>query len=112
MSYVVGLKNSTYANPGTLYGQIDEGDWRAPIPGWGMNPNWAGPKMVGIGADSTAEIYKQTAEVYQQAAKDYESAAFIRRMTMLLFGGVLTAAIIYDVKRGAKWTKAFRGKGR
>lgn len=55
MSYVVGAKNSLYANPARLYGEIPTHDWLAPIPGWGMNPNWAGPAKVGIGSDDDAE---------------------------------------------------------
>jgi hypothetical protein len=36
-------------------GQIADWDERhAPVPGWGMNPNLAGPARVGIGADTSS----------------------------------------------------------
>lgn len=47
MSYA---RKNLYANPATLYGDIPQGDEVEPIPGWGMNPLWAGPAMVGVGA--------------------------------------------------------------
>lgn len=47
MSYVEG--SGLYANPSRLYGPIQQGDWREPVPGWGMNPRWSGPARVGVG---------------------------------------------------------------
>lgn len=53
MSYATPRKN-LYSNPSVLYGDIPSGDYRAPIPGWGMNPYWAGPSRVGVGAADAA----------------------------------------------------------
>jgi hypothetical protein len=39
---------SFYRNPSLLYGPITQ-DQLAPVPGWGMNPAWAGPPRVGVG---------------------------------------------------------------
>jgi len=51
MPYAVMTRGSYYQNPALQYGPMIPGqDRNAPIPGWGMNPYWAGPPMVGVGA--------------------------------------------------------------
>lgn len=43
----------SYRNPSMLYGPVAQWDERyAPVPGWGVNPLYAGPPRVGIGADA------------------------------------------------------------
>lgn len=54
MSYA---RKNLYANPATLYGEIPQGDEVEPVPGWGMNPAWAGPRMVGVGATEGSSWY-------------------------------------------------------
>lgn len=55
MSYA---RKNLYANPATLYGEIPQGDEVEPVPGWGMNPAWAGPRMVGVGAVESASWFR------------------------------------------------------
>lgn len=52
MSFAPIVRGSFYQNPSLQYGPMIPGqDRNAPIPGWGMNPYWAGPPRVGVGAD-------------------------------------------------------------
>lgn len=44
MSY---YESNYYQNPGPHYGTSDKDE---PVPGWGLLPRIAGPKMVGVGA--------------------------------------------------------------
>lgn len=55
MMHAPNARKNLYSNPSVLYGDIPEGDWRAPVPGWGMNPYWAGPSRVGVGEMSEQE---------------------------------------------------------
>lgn len=51
MSFAPIVRGSFYQNPSLQYGPMIPGqDRNAPIPGWGMNPYWAGPPRVGVGA--------------------------------------------------------------
>lgn len=51
MSLAYKTGGSYYQNPSLQYGPMLPGqDRNAPVPGWGMNPYWAGPRMVGVGA--------------------------------------------------------------
>jgi len=45
MSY---YDSNYYHNPGPYYGTSDKGE---PVPGWGLLPNIAGPRMVGVGQE-------------------------------------------------------------
>ena len=51
MSYARNTSGqSFYLNPSLMYGPMLPGQYRyAPVPGWGMNPYWAGPRMVAVG---------------------------------------------------------------
>lgn len=56
MSLAFKQSGSYYQNPSLQYGPMIPGqDRNAPIPGWGMNPYWAGPPMVGVGAFGAGE---------------------------------------------------------
>lgn len=63
MSFAKMVPGSYYQNPALQYGPMLPGqDRNAPVPGWGMNPYWAGPRMVGVGgfrgfgADASVEF--------------------------------------------------------
>lgn len=45
MSYIM---TNFYKNPGPMYHGSDVNE---PVPGWGINPNLAGPARVGVGID-------------------------------------------------------------
>ena len=45
MSY---YESNYYQNPGPHYGTSDKDE---PVPGWGLLPRIAGPRMVGVGQD-------------------------------------------------------------
>jgi len=54
MSYA--RESNFYLNPALAYGRMYPGQDRgAAIPGWGMNPYWAGPAMVGVGGYGAAD---------------------------------------------------------
>lgn len=57
MSFAPIVPGSFYQNPSLQYGPMLPGQDRgAPIPGWGMNPYWAGPPMVGVGGFGSSPI--------------------------------------------------------
>jgi len=95
-----------YYNPGPYYGTSDKGE---PGPGWGLLPNIAGPRMVGVGAPMIESgINKGTftgAVVTQVKSKDEErSEGLIARYGGWVAFGVLagagTAYYMHRRKRG------------
>ena len=70
MSYYAG---EYFRNPGPVYAGPSLG---APVPGWGVLPNMAGPPRLGVGQApafgvTRLEVYKETAEAKLAAAQKF-----------------------------------------
>ncbi len=78
-----------------VYPLAFDDEWSEPVPGWGFNPLWAGPRMIAVGADESVKTSPVLTQAQSEASALYHDIQISAQTHPLYYlGGAVAAGLL------------------